>query len=94
MRVIAALAPQLAKLGATWETELQRQVDSVASQHEAEYEAARKTHALRVLELDRKVGSLTDEMASGGFDAVFLAVGAHLGKRAYIPANRKRPESS
>jgi len=38
------------------------------------------------LELDRKVGSLTDEMASGGFDAVFLAVGAHLGKRAYIPA--------
>jgi len=38
------------------------------------------------LELDRKVGSLTDEMASGGFDAVFLAVGAHIGKRAYIPA--------
>ena len=22
----------------------------------------------------------------GGFDAVFLAVGAHIGKRAYIPA--------
>ncbi|HEX5027938.1 MAG TPA: NAD(P)-binding protein [Gaiellaceae bacterium] len=38
------------------------------------------------LELDRKVESLTGEMADGGFDAVFLAVGAHLGKRAYIPA--------
>ena len=25
-------------------------------------------------------------MRAGGFDAVFLAVGAHLGKRAYIPA--------
>jgi 2-oxoacid:acceptor oxidoreductase delta subunit (pyruvate/2-ketoisovalerate family) len=38
------------------------------------------------LELDRKVANLTDEMEAGGFDAVFLAVGAHLGKRAYIPA--------
>ena len=25
-------------------------------------------------------------MREGGFDAVFLAVGAHIGKRAYIPA--------
>ena len=27
-----------------------------------------------------------DAMREGGFDAVFLAVGAHIGKRAYIPA--------
>jgi 2-oxoacid:acceptor oxidoreductase delta subunit (pyruvate/2-ketoisovalerate family) len=38
------------------------------------------------LELDRKVTNLLDEMTEGRFDAVFLAVGAHLGKRAYIPA--------
>jgi NADPH-dependent glutamate synthase beta subunit-like oxidoreductase len=38
------------------------------------------------LELDRKVTNLIDEMEAGNFDAVFLAVGAHLGKRAYIPA--------
>jgi len=38
------------------------------------------------LELDRKVTSVLEDMAAGGFDAVFLAVGAHLGKRAYIPA--------
>ena len=28
-------------------------------------------------------------MDEGGFDAVFLAVGAHLGKRAYIPAGSR-----
>jgi 2-oxoacid:acceptor oxidoreductase delta subunit (pyruvate/2-ketoisovalerate family) len=38
------------------------------------------------LELNRTVTSLLEEMQAGGFDAVFLAVGAHLGKRAYIPA--------
>jgi len=38
------------------------------------------------LELDRKVTSILDEIREGGFDAAFLAVGAHLGKRAYIPA--------
>jgi 2-oxoacid:acceptor oxidoreductase delta subunit (pyruvate/2-ketoisovalerate family) len=38
------------------------------------------------LELDRPVTHLLDDMKAGGFDAVFLAVGAHLGKRAYIPA--------
>ena len=38
------------------------------------------------LELDRQVASVLDDMVAGGFDAVFLAVGAHLGKRAYIPA--------
>jgi 2-oxoacid:acceptor oxidoreductase delta subunit (pyruvate/2-ketoisovalerate family) len=38
------------------------------------------------LELDRKVTSIVEAMQEGRFDAVFLAVGAHLGKRAYIPA--------
>jgi 2-oxoacid:acceptor oxidoreductase delta subunit (pyruvate/2-ketoisovalerate family) len=38
------------------------------------------------LELDTKVTNVLDAMREGGFDAVFLAVGAHLGKRAYIPA--------
>jgi NADPH-dependent glutamate synthase beta subunit-like oxidoreductase len=36
------------------------------------------------LELNRTVTDLEDEMH--GFDAAFLAVGAHIGKRAYIPA--------
>ena len=38
------------------------------------------------LELDSKVTNAVDAMREGGFDAVFLAVGAHIGKRAYIPA--------
>ena len=38
------------------------------------------------LELNHTVGSIVDEMRDGGFDAAFLAVGAHIGKRAYIPA--------
>jgi 2-oxoacid:acceptor oxidoreductase delta subunit (pyruvate/2-ketoisovalerate family) len=38
------------------------------------------------LELDRTVTNALETMEEGGFDAVFLAVGAHLGKRAYIPA--------
>jgi 2-oxoacid:acceptor oxidoreductase delta subunit (pyruvate/2-ketoisovalerate family) len=38
------------------------------------------------LELDTKVESILDAKDEGGFDAAFLAVGAHLGKRAYIPA--------
>jgi NADPH-dependent glutamate synthase beta subunit-like oxidoreductase len=38
------------------------------------------------LELNTKVTSVLDAMQEGGFDAAFLAVGAHLGKRAYIPA--------
>ncbi|HEY5515298.1 MAG TPA: NAD(P)-binding protein [Pengzhenrongella sp.] len=37
------------------------------------------------LELDRRVGNLPDAMAEG-FDAIFLAVGAQIGKRAYVPA--------
>ena len=38
------------------------------------------------IELDRKVENILDAMREGRFDAAFLAVGAHIGKRAYIPA--------
>ena len=38
------------------------------------------------LELDRPVTNIEEAMRDGGFDAAFLAVGAHIGKRAYIPA--------
>ncbi len=38
------------------------------------------------LELNKKVDNLPSVMAQGTFDAVFLAVGAHLAKRAYLPA--------
>jgi 2-oxoacid:acceptor oxidoreductase delta subunit (pyruvate/2-ketoisovalerate family) len=38
------------------------------------------------LELNRKVSNIRDTMREGGFDAAFLAVGAHIAKRAYIPA--------
>ena len=38
------------------------------------------------LEVDRPVTHLLDEKHAGGFAAVFLAVGAHIGKRAYLPA--------
>ncbi|MFN8125559.1 MAG: NAD(P)-binding protein [Candidatus Nanopelagicales bacterium] len=38
------------------------------------------------LRLDSRVDDVRTAMAEGPFDAVFLAVGAHIGKRAYIPA--------
>ena len=38
------------------------------------------------IELNRAVTNIEDAMREGGFDAAFLAVGAHIGKRAYIPA--------
>ena len=38
------------------------------------------------LELDSRVDDALEAMKSGPFDAVFLAVGAHIAKRAYIPA--------
>ncbi len=38
------------------------------------------------LELDRKVTDIEEAMAAGGFDAAFLAVGAHIGRHAEIPA--------
>ncbi len=39
-----------------------------------------------VLRLDTKVSNISETMKAGSFDAAFLAVGAHIGKRAYIPA--------
>jgi 2-oxoacid:acceptor oxidoreductase delta subunit (pyruvate/2-ketoisovalerate family) len=38
------------------------------------------------LHLNSKVENLLEKKRQGGFDAAFLAVGAHIGKRAYIPA--------
>src|SRR5512144_112702 len=38
------------------------------------------------LELNTKVSDIRATMKEGGFDAAFLAVGAHIAKRAYIPA--------
>jgi 2-oxoacid:acceptor oxidoreductase delta subunit (pyruvate/2-ketoisovalerate family) len=38
------------------------------------------------LRLNTKVSNILDTMKAGGFDAAFLAVGAHIAKRAYIPA--------
>jgi len=38
------------------------------------------------LKLNTKVDNIDAAMREGGFDAAFLAVGAHIAKRAYIPA--------
>jgi 2-oxoacid:acceptor oxidoreductase delta subunit (pyruvate/2-ketoisovalerate family) len=38
------------------------------------------------LELNTKVANIGDAMREGSFDAAFLAVGAHIAKRAFIPA--------
>ena len=38
------------------------------------------------LKLNTKIDNILDAMKIGGFDAAFLAVGAHIGKRAFIPA--------
>jgi NADPH-dependent glutamate synthase beta subunit-like oxidoreductase len=38
------------------------------------------------LHLDSRIDDLEVAMRDGSFDAAFVAVGAHLGKRAYIPA--------
>jgi 2-oxoacid:acceptor oxidoreductase delta subunit (pyruvate/2-ketoisovalerate family) len=38
------------------------------------------------LKLDAKVENILETMKAGGFDAAFLAVGAHIARRAYIPA--------
>ncbi len=39
-----------------------------------------------VFKLNSKVDRIVESMQAGGFDAAFLAVGAHIGKRSYIPA--------
>ena len=39
-----------------------------------------------VLRVNLKITNILEAMKSGSFDAAFLAVGAHIGKRAYIPA--------
>jgi len=39
-----------------------------------------------LLELNTKVSNILETMAAEKFDAAFLAVGAHIAKRAYIPA--------
>jgi len=47
----------------------------------------RRIFALGVeLKLNARVDHILDTKQAGGFDAAFLAVGAHIGKRAYIPA--------
>ncbi|MDO8989801.1 MAG: NAD(P)-binding protein [Sideroxyarcus sp.] len=38
------------------------------------------------LKLNSKVVNIEQSMQQGGFDAAFLAVGAHIGKRTFIPA--------
>jgi 2-oxoacid:acceptor oxidoreductase delta subunit (pyruvate/2-ketoisovalerate family) len=38
------------------------------------------------LKLNTKVANIAEAMRAGKFDAAFLAVGAHIGKRAFIPA--------
>ena len=38
------------------------------------------------IKYDTKIANIRDAMRQGGFDAAFLAVGAHIGKRAFIPA--------
>ena len=38
------------------------------------------------IEYGRKVSDIAATMREGGYDAAFLAVGAHIAKRAYIPA--------
>ena len=38
------------------------------------------------IEYNAKVGNVLESQRAGGFDAVFLAVGAHIAKRAFIPA--------
>jgi 2-oxoacid:acceptor oxidoreductase delta subunit (pyruvate/2-ketoisovalerate family) len=51
-----------------------------------EAEVRRITDFGVTLKLNAKVDKIVDAMRAGKFDAAFLAVGAHIGKRAYIPA--------
>lgn len=49
-------------------------------------EVKRLTDMGVTLTLNTKVDDIEQAMQAGGFDAAFLAVGAHIAKRAYIPA--------
>src|ERR1019366_5583848 len=49
-------------------------------------EVARMLELGVILKLNTKVTNIEESMRAGSFDAAFLAVGAHIGKRAYIPA--------
>ncbi len=49
-------------------------------------EVARLVDLGITLQLNRRVEGLAGTMRDGGFDAAFLAVGAHIAKRAFIPA--------
>lgn len=49
-------------------------------------EVKRITELGVVIKLNSKVDRIVESMQAGRFDAAFLAVGAHIGKRAYIPA--------
>ena len=48
--------------------------------------ASKEDDRLVALELYRKVANVLEDKWKDDFDAVFLAVGAHIGKRAYVPA--------
>ncbi len=49
-------------------------------------EVRRITHMGVELVLESKVDDIESAMREGGYDAAFLAVGAHIARRAYIPA--------
>jgi 2-oxoacid:acceptor oxidoreductase delta subunit (pyruvate/2-ketoisovalerate family) len=49
-------------------------------------EVKRITNLGVVIELNSKIDRIVESMQVGRFDAAFLAIGAHIGKRAYIPA--------
>ncbi len=49
-------------------------------------EVRRITHMGVELILEAKVDDIESAMREGGYDAAFLAVGAHIARRAYIPA--------
>ena len=49
-------------------------------------EVRRITHMGVELALEAKVDDIESAMGEGGYDAAFLAVGAHIARRAYIPA--------
>ena len=49
-------------------------------------EVRRITHMGVELMLEAKVDDIESTMREGGYDAAFLAVGAHIARRAYIPA--------